>query len=105
MKRLFLFLLAVLPFVSCDNKAQPDPEITLYEFPSYKDGEKKGNISYQLLVYSFADSNADGIGDFQGIISKLDYLDAMGVSHETADAIDPKETHAPVVVMNYGKGL
>lgn len=33
------------------------------------------------------------------------FLDAMGVSHETADAIDPKETHAPVVVMNYGKGL
>ena len=101
MNRLFLFLLAVLPFVSCDNKAQPDPEVTLYEFPSYKDGEKKGNISYQLLVYSFADSNADGIGDFQGIISKLDYLDAMGVSALWLSPVHPSDSYHGYDVQDY----
>lgn len=36
-------------------------------------------ITYQLLVYSFADSDGDGVGDFNGIASKLDYLKEMGV--------------------------
>ena len=39
----------------------------------------KSGISYQLLVYSFADSNGDGCGDFKGIESKLDYLKSLGV--------------------------
>ena len=31
-------------------------------------------VVYQIFVRSFYDSNGDGIGDFQGIIEKLDYL-------------------------------
>lgn len=31
-------------------------------------------VFYEIFVRSFMDSNGDGIGDFQGIISKLDYL-------------------------------
>ena len=34
---------------------------------------------YQLLVYSFADSNGDGIGDFKGIANHLDYLQNLGI--------------------------
>ena len=37
-------------------------------------------ITYQLNVYSFADSDGDGWGDFKGIIQHLDYLEALGVS-------------------------
>ena len=44
------------------------------------DGTKNAEITYQLLVYSFADSDGDGIGDFQGIIDKLDYLDSLGAT-------------------------
>ena len=44
------------------------------------DGVKRADITYQLLIYSFADSDGDGVGDFRGIISKLDYLDELGVS-------------------------
>ena len=29
---------------------------------------------YEIFVYSFCDSNGDGIGDLQGVTSKLDYL-------------------------------
>ena len=34
----------------------------------------KNAVFYEIFVRSFADSNGDGIGDFQGIIDHLDYL-------------------------------
>lgn len=34
----------------------------------------RGAVFYEVFVRSFADSNGDGIGDFQGLISRLDYL-------------------------------
>jgi maltose alpha-D-glucosyltransferase/alpha-amylase len=40
----------------------------------------KGAIIYQLHVKSFFDSNDDGIGDFPGLISKLDYIAHLGVN-------------------------
>lgn len=44
-------------------------------------GEKwwKRSVIYQIYPRSFADSNQDGIGDLQGIISKLDYLEELGI--------------------------
>ena len=43
--------------------------------PWYKDA-----IIYELHVRSFYDSNGDGMGDFQGLTEKLDYLQDLGVS-------------------------
>lgn len=36
-------------------------------------------VVYQVYPRSFMDSNGDGIGDLQGIIAKLDYLDELGI--------------------------
>lgn len=36
-------------------------------------------VVYQIYPKSFCDSNGDGIGDFPGIISKLDYLALLGI--------------------------
>lgn len=35
-------------------------------------------LFYEIYPQSFMDSNGDGIGDFQGIISKLDYIKELG---------------------------
>ena len=40
----------------------------------------KDAIIYELHVRAFADSNGDGIGDFAGLLSRLDYLQDLGVT-------------------------
>jgi maltose alpha-D-glucosyltransferase/alpha-amylase len=40
----------------------------------------KDAVIYQLHVKAFCDSNHDGIGDFRGLTSKLDYLKGLGVT-------------------------
>ncbi len=37
-------------------------------------------VIYQVRLRSFKDSTADGIGDFRGLTSKLDYIESLGVS-------------------------
>ncbi|WP_090687324.1 alpha-glucosidase [Bacillus sp. 166amftsu] len=39
----------------------------------------KESVVYQIYPRSFMDSNGDGIGDLRGIISKLDYLQELGI--------------------------
>ena len=40
----------------------------------------KDAILYELHVRAFADGNGDGIGDFAGLLGKLDYLQELGVT-------------------------
>jgi maltose alpha-D-glucosyltransferase / alpha-amylase len=40
----------------------------------------KDAIVYQVHVRTFHDSNGDGIGDFQGLEGKLDYLEQLGIN-------------------------
>jgi maltose alpha-D-glucosyltransferase/alpha-amylase len=40
----------------------------------------KDAVIYQLHVRTFCDSNGDGIGDFRGLTTKLDYLQELGIN-------------------------
>lgn len=40
----------------------------------------KDAIIYELHIKAFCDGNGDGIGDFQGLLEKLDYLQELGVT-------------------------
>ncbi|MEZ4404927.1 MAG: maltose alpha-D-glucosyltransferase [Polyangiales bacterium] len=54
----------------------PRQSVTLGDDPQwYKDA-----VIYELHVRSFADSDNDGVGDFKGLISRLDYLEDLGVN-------------------------
>ena len=39
----------------------------------------KSAVFYQMYPKSFQDTNGDGIGDLKGIISRLDYLETLGI--------------------------
>jgi maltose alpha-D-glucosyltransferase / alpha-amylase len=43
-------------------------------------GWYKDAIIYQVHVRTFSDSNGDGIGDFQGLAQRLDYVQELGVT-------------------------
>ena len=38
----------------------------------------KDAVFYEIYPQSYCDTNGDGIGDIQGIISKLDYIKSIG---------------------------
>lgn len=65
MKRLAIALLAFLTLIA-PVRAQDD---NTTELPWWND-----RVFYEIFVRSFYDSDGDGIGDFQGVIEKLDYL-------------------------------
>ncbi|HEX9122023.1 MAG TPA: maltose alpha-D-glucosyltransferase [Actinomycetota bacterium] len=51
------------------------PDLEAEEALWYKDA-----VLYELHVRSYHDANADGIGDFRGLLEKLDYLQDLGVT-------------------------
>lgn len=39
----------------------------------------KNSVIYSLDLETFMDANGDGVGDFEGLIRRLDYLDSLGI--------------------------
>lgn len=56
---------------------------------------------YEIFVYSFCDSNGDGIGDLQGVITKLDYLQELGVTGIWLMPIHPSTSYHKYNVDDY----
>lgn len=58
-------------------------------------------VFYEIFVRSFYDSNGDGIGDFNGITAKLDYLNDLGVNALWLMPINPSPSYHGYDVTNY----
>lgn len=56
---------------------------------------------YEIFVYSFYDSDGDGIGDLQGVIEKLDYVQDMGFNGIWLMPIMPSTTYHKYDVTDY----
>lgn len=111
--RLFLLLVLSLSLFGCkkdipgndntDNGSGNSEYVRLVASPKAWDGNKQADISYQLLIYSFADSDGDGTGDLKGLTEKLDYLDSLGVTSLWLSPIHPAMSYHGYDVLDYGE--
>lgn len=75
-----------------------------YEAPNDDIGQVYENASgayYEVFVYSFYDSDGDGIGDINGVSEKLDYLKDLGISGIWLMPISPSPSYHKYDVTDY----
>lgn len=93
MKRRILALLLIAAMVLSGCAAEKEPEIVPVD-------DKYRNY-YEIFVYSYADANGDGIGDFKGLESKLPYIADMGFNGIWLMPIMPSPSYHKYDVTDY----
>lgn len=90
-KSLIPTVLTVFGLVSCqeEKKAQP-----VNYWP-------EAGVTYEIFVQSFYDSDGNGIGDFNGVIQKLDYVQELGANAIWFMPIMPSPTYHKYDVTDY----
>lgn len=58
-------------------------------------------VAYEIFVQSFADADGDGIGDFRGLTSRLDYLEELGIRAVWLMPIGPSPSYHKYDVTDY----
>ena len=118
MTRILCLLLSVLMLVGCapsgannDSSAAPGSsgavlatktEQAISEIKSLGESpDDNYRTFYEIFVYSFCDSDGDGIGDLQGVISKLDYLQELGINGIWFMPIHPSTSYHKYNVSDY----
>ncbi|MCX2575113.1 glycoside hydrolase family 13 protein [Pedobacter sandarakinus] len=79
MRKCVPFLSFFLLFLMIDSYAQILTDQDKTNMAAGKKTWWKEAVVYQLYPRSFKDSDGDGVGDLKGIISKLDYLQSLGI--------------------------
>ena len=108
MKKLFAILLAAVLLAGCaapEAPAEPEQSLTekkLEEISQLGTGtDDNYRTWYEIFVYSFCDSDGDGIGDLKGVLSKLDHLEELGVNGIWFMPLHPSQSYHKYDVADY----
>ncbi|HSG42169.1 MAG TPA: alpha-amylase family glycosyl hydrolase [Anaerolineales bacterium] len=106
-KRLIVFTLSISILLGCTAAPQampqptPEPVTTEPGTGSSPEAWWRDAIFYEIFVRSFYDTDGDGIGDFNGITQKIDYIDSLGVNAIWLMPINPSPSYHGYDVTNY----
>src|SRR6266508_2790430 len=110
MKKLLVFILLTSILIGCMSSTQPAPPTTPTiaplptAFPTPEAPELpwwREVVFYEIFVRSFYDTDGNGIGDFNGITQKLDYLQELGINAIWLMPIHPSPSYHGYDVINY----
>ncbi len=105
LKRLFALLAVILILTACVpatpaaapvSTALPMPTSSASQLPWWREA-----VFYEIFVRSFYDTDGNGIGDFNGITQKLDYLQKLGINAIWLMPIHPSPSYHGYDVINY----
>ena len=113
--RILCLLLSLLLLAGCESTGAPDFSGAFLQRQTPKQTQKaldsievlgespddNYRTWYEIFVYSFCDSNGDGIGDLAGVTSRLDYLQALGVGGIWLMPIHPSTSYHKYNVTDY----
>ena len=86
-----LFVFLILPRIGAGKSAQTAETAV----------DDKYRTTYEIFVGSFCDSDGDGIGDLNGIRSKLDYIEGLGFNALWLTPVHPSSTYHKYDVDDY----
>ncbi len=105
MLKRILSTLLLLSFLSACVPATPEPAST--SPADYTPGQSvhenwwREAVFYEIFVRSYYDTNNDGIGDFNGLTQKLNYLEALGITAIWLMPIHPSPSYHGYDILNY----
>jgi len=102
MKKLLALIVLTSILIGCAHSPQPDPAQSAAPASETESTQWWNEaVFYEIFVRSFKDSNGDGIGDFNGITEKLDYLRELGINAIWLMPIHPSPSYHGYDVLNY----
>ncbi|MBO4903522.1 MAG: alpha amylase [Lachnospiraceae bacterium] len=94
MKKSILITICLSLFLTACGAADPGGSVSVAVQDKYRN-------YYEVFVYSFADSNGDGIGDLAGVTQKLDHIENLGCNGIWLMPIQPSPTYHKYDITDY----